>query len=280
MATIADPTTGDMAAVKPASTAPLATDKAFVVAISPNSAALAQTVAGAKSNNAVAPGATNIGTLPAVANAAAPTDTETFQTTLSVDLAGTLRTELTKVAGTATSTAAAGVQKVGIVGNAGAIFDAATAAAVPANGIYNGLRAATANPTNATGGNMVGAMGDKAGRMVATLVQVRELVAAQQTNIASTSITDIVTAGGASVFRDLIGLIITTAGAAAQTITISDNATTKMVLNYPNGAIAPADPLILMFPVPIPQAAANTAWRATQSVATACNYTAIFANNL
>lgn len=49
------------------------------------------TVAGAKSNNAVAPGATNLGTLPALANAAAPTWTEGNQVALSVDLTGALR---------------------------------------------------------------------------------------------------------------------------------------------------------------------------------------------
>lgn len=53
-----------------------------------------QTVAGAKTNNNAAPGATNIGALPAVANAAAPTQTEgnqvALRTTLSGDLAITL----------------------------------------------------------------------------------------------------------------------------------------------------------------------------------------------
>lgn len=53
------------------------------------------TVSGSKTNNAAVPGATNLGTLPAVANAAAPTLTETFQTALSVDLSGNLRTSTT-----------------------------------------------------------------------------------------------------------------------------------------------------------------------------------------
>lgn len=47
--------------------------------------------AGAKTTNAAVPGATNIGTLPALANAVAPTLTETFQAALSVDLGGSLR---------------------------------------------------------------------------------------------------------------------------------------------------------------------------------------------
>lgn len=56
-----------------------------------------QTVAGAKTNNNAAPGATNIGALPAVANAAAPTQTEgnlvALRATLSGDLAVTLDSE-------------------------------------------------------------------------------------------------------------------------------------------------------------------------------------------
>jgi hypothetical protein len=55
------------------------------------------TVSGAKSNNAVAPGSTNLGVLPAVANAAAPTYTEGNQVLLSTDLSGRLRTLNTQI---------------------------------------------------------------------------------------------------------------------------------------------------------------------------------------
>jgi hypothetical protein len=49
-------------------------------------------VQGQKTNNNAAPGATNVGTLPALANAAAPSWTEGNQVALSVDLAGNART--------------------------------------------------------------------------------------------------------------------------------------------------------------------------------------------
>jgi hypothetical protein len=49
-----------------------------------------------------------------------------------------LKTDMSSVAGTATVTATAGVQKVGIVGNAGGVLDAVTGAAVPANAIQVG----------------------------------------------------------------------------------------------------------------------------------------------
>lgn len=49
------------------------------------------TVNGAKSANAVVPGATNLGTLPCVATTAAPSYTTTFQVPCSTDLAGNTR---------------------------------------------------------------------------------------------------------------------------------------------------------------------------------------------
>ena len=171
--------------------------------------------------------------------------------------------------------------QVKATGNAGASFDGATGAAVPANGLLAGLRAATANPTNATGGNMVSSMGDKAGRQVVTPVQVRDLVAVQQTNVAVNTEITVITAGAAGVFNDMVGMVVSTAGLAAQTITIKDATagTTRFVLNYPNAAVAPAGPLVIMFPVPVPQAAAANNWTVTQSLTTACNYTFLFAKN-
>lgn len=53
-----------------------------------------QTVAGGKTNNNAAPGATNIGALPAVANAAAPTQTEGNMVALRTNLAGDLAVTL------------------------------------------------------------------------------------------------------------------------------------------------------------------------------------------
>jgi hypothetical protein len=76
----------------------------------------------------------------------------TDNTTAVGVIAGTtaLKTDLSSVAGTAAGTAAAGVLKVGVVGNANAAFDAATAAAPPANRLaIGGLT------SGATGGLML-----------------------------------------------------------------------------------------------------------------------------
>lgn len=63
-------------------------------------------------------------------------------TTTAGVIAGTtaLKTDMSSVAGTATVTAAAGVQKVGIVGNANAAIDAANNAAAPANVLVVGYQ--------------------------------------------------------------------------------------------------------------------------------------------
>lgn len=64
-------------------------------------------VAGAKTHNAAVPGATNLGTLPALATAAAPTYTEGNQVGLSTDLAGNVRiTGAISATSAATATAA------------------------------------------------------------------------------------------------------------------------------------------------------------------------------
>jgi hypothetical protein len=78
-----------------------------------------------------------------------------FPTTVTLNAgaadASTIRTadDLRDIAGNAVSTAASGIQKVGVVGNAGAAVDAATGAAPPANVIATGGLA-----SGATGGFM------------------------------------------------------------------------------------------------------------------------------
>jgi hypothetical protein len=124
-----------------------------------------------------------------------------------------------------------------------------------------------------------------AGADAAAVVAVRPLpranVGIQQTNVAVATETTIVTAGAAGIFNDIIGILITTAGLAAQTITIKDatGGTTRAVINYPNAALAPGAPFLFALPVPVPQAVAANNWTVTQSLATACNYTAVYAKN-
>jgi hypothetical protein len=78
-------------------------------------------VTGTKTNNAAAPGTNNVGVLPGIANAAAPTYTEGFLALLSMDLAGNLRVTNSPsgtqtVQGNKTNNAAAsGTNNVGVL---------------------------------------------------------------------------------------------------------------------------------------------------------------------
>lgn len=80
-------------AVKAASTAAAATDPSTVTQLSPNQPQLTTplNVQGGKTNNNAAPGATNLGTLDSLANAAPPAWTEGNQVALSQDLGGNVR---------------------------------------------------------------------------------------------------------------------------------------------------------------------------------------------
>ena len=167
-----------------------------------------------------------------------------------------------QIAGSSVSTATTGVQKVGIVGNAGAAFDAATNAAPPANAIQIAGIAATALPSANTATDLTVPMTDKFGRAVVLTNAMRDIVGTQTTQIAnSTSQTTIVTAV-ASTFLDITGFQITNATATAVTVTIKDSTsgTTRKVYDLAaNGGI------VVHFDPPLPQAAVNNNWTATLS---------------
>jgi hypothetical protein len=84
----------------------------------------------------------------------APTTLTTGQTaTLQFTAAQNVKTDMSTVAGTATSTAAAGIQKVGVSGATGVTLDAAQNAATPANNLAIGCNFTTA-PASVTTGNL------------------------------------------------------------------------------------------------------------------------------
>jgi predicted phage tail protein len=143
-----------------------------------------------------------------------------------------------------------------------------------------GARAQNANPTAVTNGQMVAIAADLAGRIITTPLNYRTLFGSTATTISATGATSVAAAGGASVFRDIVAIIVTTAGAAAQTITFSDG-TLSWIVDYPNAAVAPGAPLVIVFgETPLKATTANTAWTANQSVATACHYLVQFVDRL
>jgi hypothetical protein len=124
-------------------------------------------------------------------------------------------------------------------------------------------RAAINNPVNSTDGVDVAVLADHAGRLVFSEGHTRENCASQYTSIAaSTAETTIVTAGGAGVFNDLTGLIVTTTNAVAATLTFrsATGGATIFVLDYPNTSAIPNVPFVLDFTPPMSQAVANANW--------------------
>ena len=221
---------------------------------------------------------------------AAPAYTTANASALSLTTAGGLRTDMSSQGATAITSVPVAVGTGAPSGNApvvnAAIFGGvspaggATAATVPAGALLLGARAQNVNPTAVTNGQMVALAADLAGRLITTPFNYRTLWGQQATTISATGVTTIVAAGAANVFRDIASIIITTAGAAAQTITITDG-TTSWIVDYPNAAIAPADSCIINFGIhPLRAATAATVWSANQSVATACHYLVQFVERL
>jgi hypothetical protein len=102
------------------------------------------TVTGTKTNNSTAPGATNIGTLPAVATAAAPSYTEGNQVAVSTDLAGAARITgtVTANAGTNLNTSTLALETTQTTGNTriGDLTEAAPATDTASSGLNGRLQ--------------------------------------------------------------------------------------------------------------------------------------------
>lgn len=104
----------------------------------------------------------------------------------------------------------------------------------------------------------------------------------QVTTVSNSSAETTIVAADANFRLDLIGLIITTSTATAGTLTLRDSTggVTRMILDYPNAALAPSTPLTLSFvDQPLSQLAGkNNNWTIQSSLSTnSYHITAIFA---
>lgn len=191
-------------------------------------------------------------------------------TTTAGVIAGTtaLKTDLSSVAGTATVTAAAGVAKVGIVGNANAAIDAANNAAAPANVIVDGFEAqSSALGTSATASNVrravVGLDGVMwvreggpllfTGGVTAIAAALSQVVAAPA---ASTSLylTDVMVMSDTATAGNFLIRYGTGSNCATGTTSIYPSAGIAVKSMYPGNASAP---LMLNFHTPLKIPAAN-----------------------
>jgi hypothetical protein len=144
----------------------------------------------------------------------------------------------------------------------------ASGASDSGNPVKMGLLAATALPTAVTNGQRVNEIGDKFGRPVVLLGSIRDLTGTQATTIsASTSETTIVTAAGASVFADLVMLIISNTSASTNT-RIDFRDTTGGSVLFSLQSVGGAPPVGFALPIPIPQTGANTNWTAQCATST------------
>lgn len=177
----------------------------------------------------------------------------------------------------------AGVQRVTISSDNSAVsgFGAgATGAVVPANAVYQGIIAKTANPTAATDGNTVGAMGDKLGRQVVVIGNVRDNKAnAVLTLTASTTETSLI-AAIASTFNDVYGVIIENTSATATEVVFRDSLAGTVQFSF---MVPAGETRGFMLPSSdgFKQTTVNTAWTAqcTTSVSSV-KITALYVKNI
>ena len=135
----------------------------------------------------------------------------------------------------------------------------ATGSSVPAGATYAGIRGSTALPSAVSDGQLVGAFGDKYGRHVALVSTIRDLVLTQTTTISnSTSETTIGTAV-ASVFLDLIMLIISNTSTGTNSrLDFRDTTGGSVLFSLQSNGGQP--PIGFALPTPIPQTSVNTNW--------------------
>jgi hypothetical protein len=179
-----------------------------------------------------------------------------------------------QIAGTATATAAAGVQKVGISGATAAALDAVvTAATAPANGVAV-LAVNNTTPPSLTTGQSVALQCDYEGSLFVKNYRRAQTVTKATTIASSATATTVLAAQAAGIFADISMLIITTTAAATTpiqfTATLSDG-TNSFIYDLDTGATATPSPqgnLVFNFTPPIPATTAATAWTIQLSVAT------------
>jgi hypothetical protein len=146
-----------------------------------------------------------------------------------------------------------------VTGNVTAIGQA-TGSTVPANAFYQGINPKTALPAAATAGNLVGATGDVFGRQVVITQAMRDIVLPMtQLTLTSTTTETSLIAAVASTFLDLVSVVVINTSATVCQVDFRDSTagTIRLTLMVP-----PTDTRGVVYSVPLPQNAVNTAWTA------------------
>jgi hypothetical protein len=244
-----------------------------------NAGTFAAQAAGTKTNNNAAPGATNLGTLPVLANAAAPAWVEGNQTALSADLSGRLRTDNSTVAGTVIATGngvvSAGVQRVAIASDNTAfpvnatlqastntqevVGDAAQGAAVAGNPLLQGCEARTSDGTPVTNGQVVRAIADTLGKQIVLPYSISENLVSGVISSAmtATTSTSLVAAPGAGLRNYITTIIVSNSHASVGTdVIIQDGSGGATLMVIPAGSVYGGS--VISLPNALRQPTANT----------------------
>lgn len=166
--------------------------------------------------------------------------------------------------------AVAGSSSIGAIAG-----DVASGSADSGNPVKTGGVARITNPAAVGDGTRVNFIGDKVGRQVVVVGQVRDLVTESVTTITSSvAETTILAAGGTNVFHDVFMITLANSSASGTLVTIRDvtGAGTARVVYVP-----PTNTITIEPPVPMKQGTANSAWTATCGTSVASLYVAVLA---
>jgi len=149
-----------------------------------------------------------------------------------------------------------------------------TAALVPADADYTGLISTLSYPTPVSAGQLVGGMGDKAGRQIFVPNAPRSMTNAASAQSSSASPSTLIAAGGAGVYNDILTLILTNESTTTATVvSLSDGTNTyKFALSVNGGGV-------FQFPTPLPASSAATAWQFSNSAGVAVDCVVIYVGN-
>jgi len=231
-------------------------------------------ISGTPSVAATQSGTWNIGTittLPAITGTVAATQSGTWNIGTVASITGTVTVSgtVTANAGTNLNTSALALEtggnlaaiKTAVTGTLIATVAGDTSAGSADSGKpvkIGGIVATSQTGAAATAGNRTNATFDKASRLVVTN-SIRTAKLVQITAALTTSSATVVAAGGANIFNDIYGIIITNTSATSTYVTLVDNANSYVFAapaNDTRGISFTTDSAI-------PQSVSNTAWTAT-----------------
>lgn len=158
----------------------------------------------------------------------------------------------------------------GTVTVGGIAGDVAHDAADSGNPVKIGVVARTANPTAVANGDRVDIYGDDKGRLVVQPFVSRDLIVHNRITLTNTTETTLIAAGGAGVFRDIVGLVISNESATEVRVDIRDSSTGTVRLSLDVAADGGGG--VISLPVQLTQASANNAWTAQLSAAVSTVY--------